>query len=279
MMRVLLTGATGFVGRQILAGLTAQGSQARAIVRDAEDLPDGTEIVVSSDIFSESEAWWLKQMDGVDRIIHAAWYVEPGAYLTSPRNLNCLHGSLTLLKAFLASDVPHWTGLGTCFEYAFQSAPLTTEARLAPETPYAASKVSLGLTAVTMAEATGKTAAWCRLFYLHGVGEHPARLFPMLHTALARGETVNLTSGHQVRDYMDVADAGRQIASASLTAHAGMANICTGIQRTVRDIAQEIAGRYGAEHLLKFGARPENTSDPPFVVGVPTFQTAQKARP
>ncbi|MGO4915878.1 NAD-dependent epimerase/dehydratase family protein [Pseudogemmobacter sp. W21_MBD1_M6] len=278
-MRVLLTGATGFVGRQILAELTARGSKVRAIVRDPKDLPQETEIVVSPDIFSESEAWWLQQMDGIDRVIHAAWYVEPGAYQLSLRNLDCLQGSLTLLKAFLSSDVPHWTGLGTCFEYAFQTAPLTTEDQLAPQTPYAACKVSLGLTAVAMAEAAGKRAAWCRLFYLHGEGEHPARLFPMLHTALARGETLDLTSGHQVRDYMDVAEAGRQIVSASLGKHQGMANICTGTPRTVRNIAQEIAALYGAEHLLNFGARPENPSDPPFVVGIPTFQALQRGRP
>lgn len=275
MTRVLLTGARGFVGGQILKALLARGADVRAVLRGDHDLPGQVEIVRTPDLFAEPEAWWLDQMLGIDRVIHAAWFVKPVVYLTAKENTDCLTGSLTQFRAFLKSDVPHWTGLGTCFEYAFRDTALTTDAPLGPETPYAAAKASLGLATTGLTSTHEKTAAWCRLFFLYGENEHHSRLVPAIRRALAAAEVLAMTSGNQIRDYMDVADAGAQIAHASLTTFAGMANICSGKSRTVHDIAMEIAAEYDGAHLLNFGARPDNLSDPPCVLGVPSFPQVQ----
>lgn len=271
MTRVLLTGASGFVGRQILAGLRESDCSVRVVSRSDHSFPSDVEVCPTKDLFSEDETWWAEKLDGVDRVIHAAWYVEPGKYLTSEKNARCLHGSLSLFNAFLRSQASHFTGVGTCSEYAFEEQPIPTDGKLSPETPYAAAKAALGLATTGLASAYGKEAAWCRLFYLYGEGEHPNRLFPALHSALASGTKLDMTSGEQIRDYMDVADAGRQIAQASITSYSGMANICSGRSRTIRELALEIAATYGRPELLNFGARPDNLFDPPCVLGVPSF--------
>ena len=56
---------------------------------------------------------------------------------------------------------------------------------------------------------------WCRLFYLYGEGEDARRLVPYLRPAAA-GEPAELTSGTQIRDFLDVREAGRMIAESAL---------------------------------------------------------------
>jgi dTDP-6-deoxy-L-talose 4-dehydrogenase (NAD+) len=110
--------------------------------------------------------------------------------------------------------------------------------------------------------------SWCRLFYLYGEGEHDKRLIPYIHKKLANSEPVHLTKGDQIRDFINVNEAGRLIAETSLNSSIGPVNICSGIPITVREIAEKIADDYGRRDLLKFGARPENYTDPPCVVGL-----------
>jgi len=89
-----------------------------------------------------------------------------------------------------------------------------------------------------------------------------------LHARLAAGEPADLSGGTQIRDYLDVAVAGAQIADFALGQISGAVNICSGQAQTVRELAEKIADEYGRRDLLRFGARPENLFDPPCVVGV-----------
>ena len=114
----------------------------------------------------------------------------------------------------------------------------------------------------------GVEFAWCRLFYLYGEGEDERRLVPYLRAKLEAGKPAELSSGEQIRDYLDVGDAGRMIAEAALGPVQGPVNICSGIPVTIRQFAERIADEFGRRDLLRFGARPENLTDPPRVVGL-----------
>jgi len=85
---------------------------------------------------------------------------------------------------------------------------------------------------------------------------------------LKAGENVELTKGTQIRDYMDVENAGRMIAELALTNKQGAQNICSGIPVSIRQLAEQIADIYGRRDLLLFGARAENEFDPVCVLGV-----------
>ena len=114
----------------------------------------------------------------------------------------------------------------------------------------------------------GLEFAWCRLFYLHGEGEDARRLVPYLRANLAAGQPAKLTKGKQIRDFLDVCEVGQMIAEIVLGHEQGPVNICSGIPITVRQLAERIADEYGRRDLLEFGARPDNLTDPPCVVGV-----------
>ena len=93
-------------------------------------------------------------------------------------------------------------------------------------------------------------------------------MFGELRKKLAAGDIVKLTEGKQIRDFIDVEVAGSIIANASLGSNVGPFNVCSGIGKSVRELAENIASEYDAVNLLQFGARNENPSDEPHVVGV-----------
>lgn len=273
--RVLLTGATGFVGRQVLRALEQYGARVTAVVRAEreEDLapsPAIERIIATPALFEEPADWWAQACDGVDCVVHVAWYAEPGKYLMSPQNLGCLAGTLALAQGAIDVGVSRMVGVGTCFEYNLTAADLSVSTPLNPTTPYAAAKAATYLALSRILPQQGVSFAWCRLFYLYGEGEDGRRLVPYVRAQLAKGEAAELSHGLQVRDFLDVEEAGRRIAAAALSSLEGAINICSGAPITVRELVEEIAGPFGRNDLLRFGDRPENVLDPPRVVGVPT---------
>lgn len=266
----LLTGATGFVGRHVLRLLQSQGARLRVVTRTpgALDWPVGTEVIVSEDAFAQPSDWWADALDGVDAVLHMAWYAKPGVYLRSPRNLDCLRGTLSMAEACASVGVQRFVGVGTCFEYDVRAGHLSTSTPLNPASPYAASKAAAFLFLREYFAERKVSFAWCRLFHLFGEGEHPERLISYVRHQLAHGQPVELTSGAQIRDYLDVREAAAELVSHLTGSRQGPINVCSGQGRSVKEMVERIADEYGRRDLLRFGTRAENFTDPPVVVGI-----------
>ncbi len=272
--RVLVTGGTGFVGRHVLRTLDARGIPVRAVIRtgSASRLPDGLrniDVRESGDLFAETPGWWEAACEGVSKVVHLAWVATPGVYLTAPENLDCLQGTLALAKGAAGAGVAKFLGTGTCFEYALGSGVLSTETPLHPSTPYAGAKAAAFLALSQWLPSQGVAFLWARLFYLHGEGEDQRRLVPYLRKQLAAGLPADLTSGRQIRDFLDVREAAGQLVDALYSSAEGAFNLCSGVPVTVRQLAERIADEYGRRNLLNFGARPDNLVDPACVLGIP----------
>lgn len=270
--KFLLTGATGFVGRQILKNLLDKRYEVRVIVRKNKEtfLKEKNlkiETITTDDLFQESIAWWKNQCKGIDTIIHTAWYVEPGKYLKSLKNVDCLIGSLNLAKGAIQAGIKRFVGIGTCFEYDLSYGDLSINTPLKPTTPYAAAKAGLYTFLSQLLSSHSVEFAWCRLFYLYGEGEDERRLVPYVHKQLSLGKKVELTSGEQIRDFLDVVKTGKLIVDEAMGGKNGPINICSGIPISIRQLVEKIADEYGRRDLLVFGARPDNLVDPPRIVG------------
>ncbi len=270
---VLITGATGFVGHQVLRKLADSSVEIRAVIRGGSQgkLIKGMpleKVITTPDLFAESADWWANACDGVDTVIHVAWYAEPGKYLQSPRNLDCLTGSVNMAKGANRAAVRRVIGIGSCLEYDLTEGMASVETPLKPLNLYAAAKAAVFMTLSQFLPSHGIEFLWCRLFYLYGDREDSRRLVPYIRSMLEAGKPAELSSGDQIRDFTDVVVAGQMIADKALGHQQGAVNICSGIPITVREIAEKIADEYGRQDLLKFGARPDNEIDPPCVVGI-----------
>jgi dTDP-6-deoxy-L-talose 4-dehydrogenase (NAD+) len=272
MKTILLTGASGFVGRQIAKALAARRHRLRLVLRPGGMARSGLagsgiEVIETADLFADNEDRWVSRLSGVDAVIHAAWYVEPGKYLDSPLNIDCAAGSLALAEGAIRAGVKQFIGIGTCFEYRLPNAEITEASELGPATLYAAAKLALQRMLERRFAESGTAFTWARLFYLFGEGEHPARLFPTLYRKLAAGEPMTLSAGDKIRDFLDVAEAGRLIATLAETGQTGVANICSGRPVTIRQVAEEIADIHGRRDLLEFGTAAVHPRDPEAVAG------------
>lgn len=269
-MRVLVTGANGFVGAQVVRALVDLGHEVRATSRGGAtsaavaDL-EGRIEWVRVDLWSAEMPELQSLARGVDLGVHLAWYVVPGQYLASPENLRCVSGSLRLLEALATQGCRRAVFVGTCFEYEFDGSPLVETGPVGPGSLYAASKLSVRYIGEQLARLLGMEFAWARLFYLYGPFEDRRRLVPSVASSLLRGEPVDVTQGLQIRDFLHVADVGAALAQIALSDLTGVVNVGSGQPVTVRQVVATIESLLERQGLVRFGARPENPTDPPFV--------------
>jgi nucleoside-diphosphate-sugar epimerase len=257
--RVLVTGASGFVGRLLPAALAARGLEVHAAAWRA------TGPVLRANLLDQSDQAALLRDVKPTVIVHAAWYVEHGRFWTSPQNTDWLEASTALARRFAEAGGRRFIGIGSCAEYATgPDEALWPETRpIAPATPYGIAKAALAARLVAM---PGLSVAWARLFHLFGPGEHPERLVPSVALALRQGREARCASGRPIRDFAStwfVADALAALAASSVT---GAVNIGAGEGRSIRDIAETIARLAGRPDLLRMGALPDRPGEVPRMV-------------
>lgn len=265
-----MTGAGGFVGPRVIRQLVEQGHAVRAVIRaSASTSPADSRAPsverVTADLFSVDSSALAKLAAGVDTCIHLAWYAVPGRYLDAPENLACMSGSLRLLEALGAAGCRRAVFVGSCFEYDFEPGWLHEQGPVRPQSLYAAAKLSTWLLGEQAARLHGVDFTWARLFYLYGPGEPSRRLVPHVIHSLLRGEPVELTRGTQVRDFLHIDDVASALTALAHSDMTGVVNVGSGQPVTVRQVVAELERIVGVSGLARFGARPENPTDPPFV--------------
>ena len=271
-----MTGASGFVGAQVLNRLSQMDLEIRVVSRPGKknffaSYENVTEVIQTNNFFTETSEWYEKLCQDIDIVIHLAWYAERGKYLESSLNIECLSGTLNFASAAAKHGIKKFVGVGTCFEYDLDTVKgLDVNSPLNPRHLYSISKSAAFLLLSKLFLNKKIDFLWTRIFYLYGEGEDDRSLVAELRKKLKLNETIDLTQGKQIRDFMDVEVAGSVIADASMGSNVGPFNVCSGEGISVRQLAENIADEYGGRSLLNFGARKDNLSDEPFVVGIPS---------
>lgn len=259
MSRVLLTGATGFIGRQALAALTAAGHEVHAVARRRG--PEASRVVWhEADLLAGCPL--VAQIEP-EILVHLAWYAEHRKFWTSLENVRWVEASLGLLREFAAAGGRRAVIAGTCAEYEWSGDSYAETAPIAPATLYGAAKHGLHVVAGALCKQLGVELAWGRLFFLYGPFESPGRFVPSIVLSLLRGEPAPMTDGTQRRDFLHTADAGAAFAALSDSDLTGAINIGSGVGPSLREVAEAIARHIGRDELLRVGAVPMGASDPP----------------
>lgn len=252
--RILVTGATGFIGRHAIVPLHKLGFEVHAVARHSvENLSEAHWHTVN--LLDPGETTNLLQRVCPTHLMHFAWYAEHGKFWNSELNLEWLSATLHLLKAFAEIGGKRFVGSGSCAEYGWDGrAVYDEEAPLRPATLYGAAKASACLTGTAFAKTTGMDFAWGRIFHLFGPDESPDRIVPALVRAHLSGVPLDCSQGTQLRDFLPVSAVAEAFAHLCASDIHGVVNIGSGRAVTLKDLSEKIAGIIGSKTNIRFGA-------------------------
>lgn len=272
-MRVMVTGATGFVGRHVVNALLAHGHTVVAIARNvkrAMEMPwfDRVEFIQCD--LHEAFQSPLQVNHLPDAILHLAW---PGL----PNYRDFFHmgenfpADLAFLEAAVKAGVPRLLGAGTCLEYGMQYGPLTEEMETRPTTPYGFAKDALRKALQLLQRERPFTLQWMRLFYMYGEGQNKNSLLAQLDRAIDGGEAVfNMSAGDQLRDYLSIQEVAENFVLALENPQIeGVINCCSGKPVSVLDLVQRRCREKTSDIRLNRGYYPYPDYEPLAFWGVP----------
>ena len=249
---VLLTGASGFVGRAVHAALLARGYTVEPVGRHAREGWHAADLLRAADrarVMAETKA---------ETLVHVAWFVEHGAFWHSPMNDTWRDASLELCRAFVARGGKRVVAFGSCAEYATKgpAGPWSETRALAPATPYGLAKADLCADLSALCRANGAGFLWLRLSHLYGEGEAPARFVPSIIAALRQGRVAQVKAAGLLRDFASTRHIGGLVGDLLQTDAAGVMNLGSGSPRRLGDLAQVLADAAGRPDLLDLSHAP-----------------------
>ena len=265
-MKVLVTGATGFVGRHLVAALLARGCEVRAVARNAQTaqgMPwiNDVEFVAADIHAADLDVRALTA--GIDALAHLAWPGLPN-YRALFHFEHNLMADYRFIKGAVEAGVPQVLVTGTCFEYGMQSGPLSESVEPRPSNPYGLAKHTLHLFLQNLQQEKPFTLQWARLFYLHGEGQNPNSLLAALDRAIDAGDaSFNMSAGEQLRDFLPIENAAGYLA-AILQKHDfnGVINCASGQAVSVRSLVEQRLRERGATIQLNLGHYPYPSHEP-----------------
>jgi nucleoside-diphosphate-sugar epimerase len=200
-------------------------------------------------------------------LLHLAWYAEPGKFWHSAENFRWLESSIALLRHFREQGGERVVMAGTCAEYDWDygfCSEVITPCR--PATTYGVCKNALFEVMRVFCAERGMSAAWGRIFFLYGPGEHPSRLVASVITDFLRGDQARCTHGNQIRDFLHVRDVASAFVALLESPVEGAVNIASGQPVALREVVLTIADCLGARERVCFGALPAPENEPPLLV-------------
>jgi nucleoside-diphosphate-sugar epimerase len=260
--RVLVTGATGFIGRGTLAALGEHGFEVHAVSRRSR-AGDGVRWHTADLLEPDGAARTVADVKP-SHLLHLAWDTTPGIYWNSTANLAWVEASLRLLRSFVEADGRRAVMAGTCAEYRWREKTNCVEAvtPLEPATLYGTAKHALHLISESYARQSDIELAWGRVFFVFGPHEHPSRLASSVAIALVRGEPAPLSHGAQVRDFLYSEDLAAAFVALLDSEVRGAVNLASGNARPIRSLAEALAAAAGRPELLRLGALQPADDEP-----------------
>lgn len=266
-MKVLLTGAGGFLGNHVLANLHQRGIDVVALGRRR---PPGLENhdFIQHDLLTSDGIGEKVAAAGATRLLHLAWITEHGEYWTSPLNLRWVEATTRLLEAFCRAGGQQVVVAGTCAEYDWSHGYCREDSTpLAPATLYGIAKDASRRLAAAICAQHGIPFAWGRVFIPYGEGEDSRRLIPALIDVFAGRRAPFGVNATAFRDFLHASDAAEGLVTLMLSGASGAYNISSGAPAEIRCVVEQVARQMASDPQPVLALASERTGEPPLLVG------------
>ena len=265
MKRVLVTGASGFIGRQCLPLLISRGYEVHATSRKRPAFALEEVDWHVADLLDRAQLAEVVRTAKPSHLLHLAWTTTPGKFWHTPENFRWVSASLDLIQEFKNFGGERIIAAGSCAEYEWGQEYDEVTSPLRPDTTYGVCKDAFRQLLESFANVSDMSWAWARVFFMFGPAEPTEKLAASVILSLLKEETARCSEGTQVRDFMYVGDVADAFVSLLDSEFSGSVNIGSGVGMEVRRFAAMIAERLDRRQLLELGARP-SSNEPEFIV-------------
>lgn len=253
---MLVLGASGFVGGEVVRALLARGHRVEAWSRRERTFPGGVR-AHAADLLRPASFAHLR--GPWDVLVHLAAHAVPNAAFTDGMARENVAVTRHALEHLRACSPRARVVLGSSAAvYAASELALDEEAALGPRGLYARSK----LDAEEVARALGGELDLrvARLFNQIGPGMPAGLALSDLCSALARGEDpVRMKGADSTRDYLDVRDGARALVLLCEAEHPGTWNVASGVPRRISELANGLVERLGTHQRVEFALAAPDT--------------------
>lgn len=265
-MKLLVTGATGFVGQHIVPKLLGHNHEVTVTSRSEEKVSGfdwQKEVRLTVYDIHQPDPAIPQSFTDCDAIIHLAWGDVPNYTSLSHFEEN-LPADYRFLKALVEAGMHHVLVSGTCYEYGMQTGCLSEDMPAYPCNPYALAKDALRRFLQSLQMVNPFTLQWVRLFYMYGSGQNPRTVLAQLDRAIDGDEPVfNMSGGEQLLDYLSVEEVADRLVT--LVEHPeiqGIINCCSGKPISVRRLVERRIAERQANIKLNLGHYPYRDYEP-----------------
>lgn len=257
--KVLITGASGFLGRHCIPLLLEAFDEVHSITNKTAPSLIGNVHWHRADLRHVASVSKLISTIRPTHLLHLAWVTEHGQFWNSPENVRWLNGSSQLVQSFAECGGRRVVTAGTCAEYGIHGSHCyEMHTPCSPTTLYGACKHALRLAAQSV---PGLSAAHSRIFHLYGPHEDTRRLTPSVIQSLILGRRAACTHGEQVRDFMYVQDAAAAHVRLLQSNVQGPVNVASGHPITIKDFVSTIGRMLNRAEMIDFGAMQSPAAD------------------
>jgi len=259
-----VTGATGFIGRYVVAELARRGVSPVIVCRPSTAVPAelSAHPIVHCDIDDARDDSFARA-GSPDLLIHLAWNGLPN-YRSLHHFDRELPSQYAFLRRWIESGLAACLVTGTCFEYGNQSGALAEDLPARPTNPYGFAKDALRQQLAYLRGQRPFRLTWARLFYLWGDGQASSSLWSQLKQAVAQRQAeFPMSGGEQLRDYLPVTRVAAYVVDLALSdVDPGIVNICSGVPTSVRSLVERWIAENGWPIVPALGRFPYPDYEP-----------------
>ncbi|MFX1363489.1 MAG: NAD-dependent epimerase/dehydratase family protein [Promethearchaeota archaeon] len=261
-MKILVTGATGFIGKYVINELLkfnhhniiASGIENKEEVKKFDWFNEVEYLVCDLNEPMENFFTFFKEPE---LLIHLAWQGLPNYKELFHFEKN-VPSNYYFIKNLIKNGLKDISVIGTCLEYGMIEGKLSEAMKTNPVTPYGLAKDTLRKYLQQLKNKYEFKFRWIRLFYMYGEGQNPNSIIPHLNKALdANKEVFNMSGGEQIRDYLPIEKVAEYIVEISLQEKVlGIINCCNGEPISIRKLVENILKKRNKTIKLNLGYYP-----------------------
>ena len=272
-MKILVTGATGFIGSHLIRELLKHNNnEIIATSRDANQAKKynwfSRVTYISHDIGNKEKKNLFKYFGKPDSMIHLAWPGLPN-YSKNFHIIENLSSDIKFLDNLIDNGLKNLSVTGTCFEYGMREGKLSEDMKTHTINEYSKAKNSLRRHLENKCKMLKTKLIWLRPFYVYGIDLRKSSLITQLEKAVKlKKPEFNMTEGNQIRDFIDVLETAKLISKICLDDNSkGIYNVCSGNPISVFDFVKMYLKNNNYEIKLNRGAIKENILEPKAAYG------------